>query len=45
VREPWTTIAASFVAVLGVSIMMGGAITEGHLFGDLLGFGMASAWR
>lgn len=41
VREPWTTIAASFVAVLGVSIMMGGAITEGHLFGDLLGFGMA----
>jgi len=41
VKEPWTTIAASFVAVLGVSIMMGGAVTEGHLLGDLLGFGMA----
>lgn len=41
VREPWTTIAASFVTVLGVAIMMGGAITEGHLFGDILGFGMA----
>jgi drug/metabolite transporter (DMT)-like permease len=41
VREPWTTIAASFVAVLGVAILMGGAITEGHLFGDILGFGMA----
>jgi drug/metabolite transporter (DMT)-like permease len=41
VREPWTTIAASSVAVLGVSVMMGGAITEGHLLGDLLGFGMA----
>jgi drug/metabolite transporter (DMT)-like permease len=41
VREPWTTIAASSIAVLGVSIMMGGAITEGHLLGDLLGFGMA----
>jgi drug/metabolite transporter (DMT)-like permease len=41
VRELWTTIAASFVAVLGVAIMMGGAITDGHLFGDILGFGMA----
>ena len=41
VRELWTTIASSLVALLGVSIMMGGAITEGHLFGDVLGFGMA----
>jgi drug/metabolite transporter (DMT)-like permease len=42
VREPWTTIAApSSVAVLGGSVMIGGAITEGHLLADLLGFGMA----
>jgi drug/metabolite transporter (DMT)-like permease len=41
VKEPWVTLAASFVAVLGVSTMMGGAITEGHLLGDILGFGMA----
>ncbi|HME24254.1 MAG TPA: DMT family transporter [Acetobacteraceae bacterium] len=41
VREPWITLAASFIAVLGVSIMVGGAVIEGHLFGDLLGFGMA----
>jgi drug/metabolite transporter (DMT)-like permease len=41
VREPWTTIAASFVAVLGVSIMMGGAVSDGHLLGNLLGLGMA----
>ena len=41
VREAWTTLAASFVAVLGVSIMVGGAVTEGHLFGDILAFGMA----
>jgi drug/metabolite transporter (DMT)-like permease len=41
VREPWSTIAASFVAVLGVAIMTGGAITDGHLLGDILGFGMA----
>jgi len=41
VREPWITLAASFIAVLGVSVMVGGAVTTGHLFGDLLGFGMA----
>jgi drug/metabolite transporter (DMT)-like permease len=41
VREPLITLAASFIAVLGVSIMVGGAVTEGHLFGDILGFGMA----
>ena len=40
VREPWTTLVASFVAVLGVTIIMGGTITEGQLLGDILGFGM-----
>lgn len=39
-REAWRTLAASLVALLGVSIMVGGAVTEGHLVGDLLAFGM-----
>jgi len=39
-RETWTTLAASLVAILGVSIMVGGGVAEGHLFGDLLAFGM-----
>jgi drug/metabolite transporter (DMT)-like permease len=39
-REPWSTLAASAVAVIGVSIMVGGAIADGHLAGDLLAFGM-----
>jgi drug/metabolite transporter (DMT)-like permease len=39
VTEPWTTLAASMAALLGVSVMMGGAMTEGHLLGDLLAFG------
>jgi drug/metabolite transporter (DMT)-like permease len=39
-REPWSTLAASAVAVIGVSVMVGGAITDGHLMGDLLAFGM-----
>jgi drug/metabolite transporter (DMT)-like permease len=29
------------VAVLGVGIMMGGAVSDGHLLGNLLGLGMA----
>ena len=40
VSEAWTTLAASLVALLGVSIMVGGAVAEGHLIGDLLAFGM-----
>ncbi len=40
VKEAWTTLAASLLALLGVSIMVSGAITEGHLIGDLLAFGM-----
>jgi drug/metabolite transporter (DMT)-like permease len=40
VREGSSTIAASLLAVLGVSIMVGGAVTDGHLAGDLLAFGM-----
>ena len=36
----WTTLAASLVALIGVTIMVGGAVADGHLFGDLLAFGM-----
>jgi len=39
-RETWTIVAASLVALLGVSIMVGGAVADGHLLGDLLAFGM-----
>jgi drug/metabolite transporter (DMT)-like permease len=40
VKEPWTTLAASLVALFGVTIMVGGAVADGHLFGDVLAFGM-----
>jgi drug/metabolite transporter (DMT)-like permease len=40
VREAWTTLAASLVAMVGVSIMVSGAAADGHLIGDLLAFGM-----
>jgi drug/metabolite transporter (DMT)-like permease len=40
VTEAWTTLAASLFALLGVGIMVSGAVAEGHLFGDLLAFGM-----
>jgi drug/metabolite transporter (DMT)-like permease len=40
VTESWTTLLASLVALLGVSIMVSGGGGEGHLFGDLLAFGM-----
>jgi drug/metabolite transporter (DMT)-like permease len=40
IGETWATLAASLVALLGVGIMVGGAVTEGHLIGDLLAFGM-----
>ena len=39
-RESWATLVASTGALLGVIVMMGGAVMEGHLFGDLLAFGM-----
>ncbi len=39
-RESWATLAASLIALLGVAIIVGGAITDGHLVGDLLAFGM-----
>ena len=39
-RESWATLVASTGALLGVIVMMGGAAMEGHLFGDLLAFGM-----
>jgi drug/metabolite transporter (DMT)-like permease len=39
-RETWTTLAASMVALIGVTIMVGGAVADGHLFGDVLAFGM-----
>jgi drug/metabolite transporter (DMT)-like permease len=41
VRETWITLGASLVAVIGVVVIVGGALTEGHQFGDILGFGMA----
>jgi drug/metabolite transporter (DMT)-like permease len=42
VTEAWATLAASLFALLGVSIMVGGAVVEGHLIGDLLAFGMTA---
>lgn len=41
-RESRTTLAASLFALLGVGIMVNGAVTEGHLIGDLLAFGMTA---
>ena len=40
VREAWSTLAASLIALFGVTIMVGGAVADGHLFGDVLAFGM-----
>ena len=42
VRETWSTLVASLTAVAGVSVMVGGAVADGHLFGDVLAFGMAA---
>ena len=39
-RETWATFAASLVTLLGVTIMVGGAISDGRLLGDILAFGM-----
>jgi len=35
-REHWTTLAASLVALVGVVVMISGALGSGHLLGDLL---------
>jgi drug/metabolite transporter (DMT)-like permease len=35
-RERWTTLAASFVALLGVIVTVGAAVGSGRLFGDFL---------
>jgi drug/metabolite transporter (DMT)-like permease len=40
IKETWSTLAASLVALIGVGIMMSGAVAGGHLAGDLLAFGM-----
>ncbi|HKV43178.1 MAG TPA: EamA family transporter [bacterium] len=39
-RETWTTLLASTVALVGAIAMVGGAVSQGHLTGDLLAFGM-----
>jgi drug/metabolite transporter (DMT)-like permease len=41
VIEAWSALAASIVALGGVTIMMDGAVADRHLFGDLLALGMA----
>ena len=35
-REHWTTLVASLVALVGVIVMVSGALASGHLLGDLL---------
>ncbi len=40
-REPWSTLLASTVALVGAVVMVGGAVAQGHLAGDLLAVGMA----
>ncbi len=39
-RERGATLLASIGALFGAIVMVGGAVTEGHLIGDLLAFGM-----
>jgi drug/metabolite transporter (DMT)-like permease len=39
-RAGWRVFASSLVALLGVAIMSGGAVQNGHLAGDLLAFAM-----
>jgi drug/metabolite transporter (DMT)-like permease len=40
-REPWSTLLASTAALVGAVVMVGGAVAQGHLVGDLLALGMA----
>jgi drug/metabolite transporter (DMT)-like permease len=42
VRETWSTLLAGLIVLLGVCVMMGGAVAEGHLTGDLLAIGMTT---
>ena len=39
-REGWRVIASSLVALVGVTIMTGGAVHAGHIAGDLLALAM-----
>jgi drug/metabolite transporter (DMT)-like permease len=39
-REGWTTLLASAVALAGVVVMVGGAVAQGHILGDVLACGM-----
>lgn len=40
-RETWATLLWSTVAFVGAVTMVGGAVAQGHLIGDLLALGMA----
>ena len=40
--ESWSTLGSCLIALLGVAVMVGGAMAEGHLLGDLLAFCMAA---
>jgi drug/metabolite transporter (DMT)-like permease len=40
ITEAWTLLAASLAALIGISVMVGGAVAEGHVIGDLLALGM-----
>ena len=40
-RERRSTLLASAAALIGTMVMVGGAVRDGHLAGDLLAFGMA----
>jgi drug/metabolite transporter (DMT)-like permease len=42
VTETWATLIASLAALLGVAIMVGGAASQGHMLGDILGLGMTA---
>lgn len=43
IAEGWATLLASLFALLGVSVMVGGAALRGHLIGDLLALGMTAS--
>ena len=40
-REPWSTLVASTAALFGAFVLVGGAVAQGHLVGDLLAVGTA----
>lgn len=39
ITEAWTILAASLAALMGIGLVVGGAVAEGHLTGDLLALG------